>query len=83
MVSCYSAKNIARTFETGMEIFQNAGISCNLLKLMSGRSCSRQREKGLGGVFCMPMFEENKSVEMKQEEFRSGRQNLLYSHQGL
>lgn len=59
--------NIARTFETGMEIFQNAGISCNLLKLDEREVLFSAARKGLGGVFCMPMFEENKSVEMKQE----------------
>lgn len=49
--------NIARTYETASGIFKRAGVSCNLLTLDEKEVLFSAAEKGLGGVFCMPMRE--------------------------
>ena len=48
--------NLAGTYDRGMRIFQKAGISCNLLTLDERNVLFSAAAKGLGGVFCMPMF---------------------------
>ena len=60
--------NIANTYETGLEIFRKAGVSCNLLRLDEKDVLFSAASKGLGGVFCMPMFVENKWMEMRKQE---------------
>lgn len=60
--------NIAHTLEIGQEIFQKAGVSCNLLKLDEKDVLFSAAVKGLGGVFCMPMFKERKSPESEEAE---------------
>lgn len=52
--------NLAGTYERGMRIFQKAGISCNLLTLDERNVLFSAAAKGLGGVFCMPMFIEKR-----------------------
>lgn len=49
--------NIAKTYETASGIFKKAGVSCNLLTLDEKDVLFSAADKGLGGVFCMPMKE--------------------------
>ncbi len=55
--------NLVGTYECGMEIFKKAGVPCNLLTLDERNVLFSAAAKGLGGVFCMPMFIEKARSE--------------------
>lgn len=58
--------NIANTHETVSRIMRKAGVNINLLTLDEKDVLFSAAEKGLGGVFCMPMLSVERSVNMRE-----------------
>lgn len=59
--------NIAKTYETATRIMQKAKVTCNLLMLDEKDVLFSAAEKGLGGVFCMPMMGVRNTLGMEEE----------------